>query len=195
MKKILKTLLGIALSASASFGISGCGADYNYGAKSTLYLMGPHGEPAPVVISENVPQPRRMRFQVYNTNKGEMLVLEDYGSEARKQKPSCYKMVYAKYPNGKKGIAVFPVEISVYSKNPAESQTASLKDVSETSETPANTSLEKRLESKTEALLEKTSKIADATIEALSGFRNVLEETQKGIMSIADNIQESQTQH
>jgi hypothetical protein len=192
MGKIQKALLVIALYA-ASFVNFGCGTSYSYGAKSTLYLTGPHGEPAPVVISENAPQPRGMVFRVYKTENGEeALILEDRGEG--KSEPRCYKIGYVKY-NGEKGLALLPVKIGIYPKNPANGQ-PNLKETSGNLRVPNNTNfkgeLERRLEGlvgKSEGLLNKSNEIANATSGALQSLKKVLNDTLEAITSVTKDPQ------
>ena len=123
MGKIMTGLAALVLSATAT--LTGCSASHDYGAKETLYLAGPHGEPSSVLNTKGAPEPRSLRFRVYETEKGNFLTVEDF--ECRKigkAAPKEYQISYAKYPNGEIGLALIPIKVGIqkvdYSPKPAE---------------------------------------------------------------------------
>lgn len=108
MGKIMTGLAALVLSAA------GCSASYNYGARETLYLMGPRGEPSSVLNTKGVPEPRSLRFMVYETEKGNFLTVEDYECKRiGKAAPKEYQISYVKYPNGEIGLALIPIKIGI----------------------------------------------------------------------------------
>jgi len=120
-RKLVEGLSGIILAATA-----GCAsANYNYGSTSRLYLMGPHGEPSPVLATKGSPEPRSLMWEVYKTESGNILVLRDYeNSRIGTSQYKEYKLTYAKYPDGKVGLTLLPVKVGIqkidYSPKAAE---------------------------------------------------------------------------
>jgi hypothetical protein len=109
MKKLLG-LAGIVLAATA-----GC-TSFNYGVKDTLYLMGPHGEPSPVLRSDS-PQPRSMMFETYNTENGDVLTVRDYqGYRVGSCKPTISLFKYIDMPDGTKVLTPERVKIGIHSE-------------------------------------------------------------------------------
>jgi hypothetical protein len=106
MGKIMLGLAALVLAAT-----SGC-VNYSYGARGVYYIMGPHGEPAPVTKSDDAFQCRSAEFVKYKTTEGKEVTILNYyqGHRVGSCKPDTY--LYEPDEHGKLKAALVQIVIS-----------------------------------------------------------------------------------
>jgi hypothetical protein len=109
MGKIMLGLAGIVLAATA-----GC-VDYSYGARGVYYIMGPHGEPAPVTKSDDAFQCRSAEFVKYKTAEDKEVMILNYYPKHRVGDCKPYTYLPEVDENGK--LKFLPVEIVISKKD------------------------------------------------------------------------------